>query len=234
RARALVGGAEGARLGAGGRRGQRARGRYAVWASSPSGLGRQPQDVADAALGVDQRGEAIGVDLASQVGDVGLDDAGLTAEVVVPDVVEDLGLGQDPVRVEHEVAQQLELGRRHLDDAAAAPDLVGVVVELEIVEGERRGARLVATGTAQYRADTGDDLLEAERLGDVVVATHGQALDLVVDPVTRRDEDDGQVPAGLAQPPGDLEPVHVGEHDVEDDEVGVALGRADDGRAAVV
>ena len=70
-----------------------------------------------------------------------LDDARLAAEVVVPDVVEDLGLGQDAVRVEHEVTQQLELGRRHLDDAAAAADLVGVVVELEVVEGERRRAR---------------------------------------------------------------------------------------------
>ena len=79
---------------------------------------------------------------------------------------------------------------------------------------------------AQDGADAGHHLLEAERLGDVVVAADGQALDLVVDRVPRREEDDGQLPAGVAQPPGDREAVHVGEHDVEDDEVGVVRSDA--------
>src|SRR6185369_11975042 len=46
-----------------------------------------------------------GVDLAAQVGDVGLDDVHVAAEVVAPDVVEDLGLGQHRARVDDEVAQ---------------------------------------------------------------------------------------------------------------------------------
>ena len=50
---------------------------------------RAAQHVADAAHGVDQRLIAR-VDLAAQVGDVGLDDVAVAAEVVVPDVVEDL------------------------------------------------------------------------------------------------------------------------------------------------
>ena len=81
----------------------------------------------------------------------------------------------------------------------------------------------VAAGAAQHGADAGDDLLEAERLGDVVVAADGEALDLVVDRVARRDEDDGQLTALLAQPAGHGEAVHVGEHDVEDAEVGLVV-----------
>ena len=46
-----------------------------------------------------------------------------------PHVVQDLGLGQHPVGVEHEVAQQLELRGGQVDLAPVAEDLVGVVVQ---------------------------------------------------------------------------------------------------------
>src|SRR5215469_6385067 len=74
-------------------------------------LGRgKPQHVPDAAQRVDQ--PRLGaVDLAAEHGYVRLDDPGVPPEVVVPDVVEDLHLGQHPVGVAHEVPQQLELGR---------------------------------------------------------------------------------------------------------------------------
>jgi len=92
----------------------------------------------------------------------------------------------------------------------------------------------VAVLVSSHRADAGHDLLQAERLGDVVVAADGQALDLVVDRVTGRHEDDGQLAARLAEPAGHLEAVHIGEHDVEDHEVRVALRGARDGGAPVV
>ncbi|BDZ59407.1 hypothetical protein GCM10025872_30640 [Barrientosiimonas endolithica] len=144
-------------------------------------------------------------------------------------MVEDLRLGQHAPGVEHEVAQQLELGRRDVDDLAAAAHLVGVLVELEVGDDQGR-AHLVLQrlGAAQHRADAGDDLLEAERLRDVVVAADRQPLDLVVDRVARGEEDDGHVVAVAAQPPGHGEAVHVGEHHVHDREVeGVLLGEAE-------
>src|SRR4051794_6310984 len=66
-----------------------------VTASARSGATRQPEGVAHPADGV-QQPRVGGVDLAAQVGDVGLDDVGLAVEVVVPHVVEDLRLRQDP------------------------------------------------------------------------------------------------------------------------------------------
>src|SRR6185312_17011381 len=80
------------------------------------------QDVTDAALGVDHLRPVAG-QLAPQVRDVGGDHCAGAAEVVVPDVVQELGPGQHPARVEHQVAQQAELGRGQLDQAAAAADL---------------------------------------------------------------------------------------------------------------
>src|SRR6476620_2543042 len=67
------------------------------------------EHVARAAHGMDHGCPAC-VDLLAQVGDVELDDVGLPAEVVVPHPVQDLGLGQHPLRVAHQEAQQLELG----------------------------------------------------------------------------------------------------------------------------
>src|SRR5687767_8120243 len=60
-----------------------------------SGAARQPQGVAHPADGV-QEARLGGVDLAAEVGDVGLDHVGLAVEVVVPHVVENLRLGEHP------------------------------------------------------------------------------------------------------------------------------------------
>src|ERR1051326_5801737 len=86
----------------------------------------QAQAVADGALGVDQL-RAVAGQLAPQVGYVGRHDRAGSAEVVVPHVVQQLGPGEDPAGVEHEVAQQAELGRRQLDAAPGPADLVGVL-----------------------------------------------------------------------------------------------------------
>src|SRR5690606_8781910 len=72
---------------------------------------RGPEQVPRATPRVDHRLPA-GVDLPAQVRDVQLDHVGLPAEVVRPDPVEDLSLAEHPPRIAHQVAQQLELGRR--------------------------------------------------------------------------------------------------------------------------
>ena len=99
--------------------------------------------VPEPADGVDEAGLDL-VDLLAQVADVGLDDAAVAAEVVLPHVVEDLRLRQHPALVGEEEAQQVVLGRRqrHLD--AGAPHEVRVVVHLEV--GAPQHARRVGRG----------------------------------------------------------------------------------------
>src|SRR6266508_1649278 len=70
----------------------------------------KPKDVPYAPHRVDQSG-FLDVDLLPQIADVGLHDRGVAAEVVVPDMVEDLALGQDPARVGEKEPKQVELGR---------------------------------------------------------------------------------------------------------------------------
>jgi hypothetical protein len=72
----------------------------------------------------------------------------------------------------HEEAEQLELGRGELDRGAVAGDLVRVLVEREVADDEHRVLRLRERErrAADEPAQPGHDLLEAERLRDVVVA----------------------------------------------------------------
>jgi hypothetical protein len=148
-------------------------------------------------------------------------------------VVEDLRPGEHPAGVEHEVAQQPELGRGQLDGTASPPDLVGVLVERQVREPQDRLGRDRA-GAAQHGADPGRELLQSERLGDVVVAADGEAGDLVLRGVLRGQEDHRDPVPVPAQPPDDLEPIHVGQHHVEDDQVvPVLAGEAERLPAAV-
>ena len=112
---------------------------------------------------------------------------------------------------------------------SAPPYLMALLVQFEVGEGEP-GRRLhaVPPGAPQHSPDPGDDLLQAERLGDVVVPAQGQAADLVLGGVARGQEDDGNAGSAPAQPPDDIETVHVRQHHVEHDEVGtVALSGLD-------
>ena len=88
-------------------------------------------------------------------------------------------------------------------------------------------------GATKDGADAGDDLLQAEGLGDVVVAADGQALDLVRHVVAGGQEEDGGGHVTLAQAPGHGEAVHVGQHDVEDHQVGGRLLHRLEGAVAV-
>src|SRR5438105_6209970 len=188
------------------------------WITGGSGP-RRPDHIADAAHGLDQRWVAP-VHLPPQVGDVGLEDAGITAEVVVPDVVQDLAPAQDPAGIDEQVAEEPVFGWRHLDRTPGTADLMSLVVQLEVGDGQ--GAALVVGAVAaEDDADARHQLLQAEGLGDVVVAADGQTVDLVLGRVSSGEEDGRHVAAGGGDPAQHLVAVDVRQHDVEDHQGGL-------------
>jgi hypothetical protein len=144
-------------------------------------------------------------------------------------VVEDLGLRQHSPRVHHQVAEQVELGGGEGDVLAGSPHLVAVLVQLEVRDGQpHRPVFGAAAGAAQHGPDAGDDLFQAEGLGDVVVAAERQPGDLVVVGVAGGEEQHRHRVPGRAQSAQHHETVDVGQHDVEQHQVGVvALGGLD-------
>ena len=96
-----------------------------------------------------------------------------------------------------------------------------VVVEDDIGEGHARILhwQVLRSAAAQEHADAGDDLLERERLGDVVVPADRQSADAIFDGVFGGEEKDGRVDAVCAHPRERVEAVHARHHHVEHDDV---------------
>lgn len=105
-------------------------------AGSSSERPRVTQAVADPANGSDQM-RFDGVDLSTQVADVGLDDAAAAAEVVLPDSVEQLRFRQHPTEVLEQTAQQAVLRRRQSDFVATTHDDVRFVIHREITATQK-------------------------------------------------------------------------------------------------
>ena len=79
---------------------------------------------------------------------------------------------------------------------------------------------ILRRGPAQQRPQPREQLLEGERLGQVVVGARVEPGDPVGDGLARGEDEHRQVVPGAAQPPAHLEPVEPRHHDVEDEGVG--------------
>ncbi len=113
-----------------------------------------------------------------------------------------------------EQLQQVELPGGKVERDVAPKGPAAHQVEVEITSGEKRlcGPLLAA----QHGMDPCDQLLEDERLDQVVVGTKREAMHAVVDPSERGHHDHRHPAPVLAEPATDLEPVHPGEQEVED------------------
>ncbi len=123
-----------------------------------------------------------------------------------------------------EKPQQAKLGPAEVDPPVAAPDLAPVLVEhepadLKALRAAYAPARgVLAVDPPEDAPDLGDQDLQAEGLGDVVVAAvlHGEDLVSVTAP---GGEEDDRYPGHRSYLPAPEEAVVVREVDVEHDEV---------------
>ena len=112
--------------------------------------------------------------------------------------------------------EQVELAARELERLAAAGGDPARRVDAQVGEGEHR-ARGPRRAAAQQRVQPRDELLDRERLDEVVVGARLQPGDAVGDLVARGEDADRRVVARRAQPRRDGVPVDAGQDDVEDD-----------------
>ena len=127
--------------------------------------------------------------------------------------------------------EQRELRAGELDPPAAAADLARAAVELEVGEAHRPaglGLRAADEG-AQPRLE----LLQRERLDEIVVGAGVEPRHAVVDGVARGEHQHRRPVAGRAQPAADLQPVDAGHGDVEHDGVDDVLDEVVERGAAV-
>ena len=109
-------------------------------------------------------------------------------EVVAPDLLADLDAREDPARGADQLFEQRELAGGQFDLPPAAPDLPGEQVDREILDCQE--ALRGAGGSARHRLQAGDQLLDEERLGEVIVGPEVQAFEALVQFAPGREQDD--------------------------------------------
>src|SRR5579883_1930201 len=167
-----------------------------------------------------------------------------------PDLLEEAPPRDHLVRVLREDPHDRGLLRRELAVLAGrARGTERLEVHLAVAEGERlgpldrpgvaRGRLLGARGAhpdlaPQESLDASEQLLEIERLREIVVGPGLDARDHVLRVVARREHEDRRPVALTAPVARDLHAVGAGEHDVEDDEVEALLAEELEGLVALV
>ena len=131
-----------------------------------------------------------------------------------PDVDQQRAVGHQPPAVDGQRAQELELDRGQVDLGAVDAHGVRGEVELEPVGAQHR-LRDARVGAPQRGLQARDELARPERLGHVVVGARLQRADLLVLLADRAQHEDRHL-RPLAQRLRDLDPVAVGQHEVDD------------------
>lgn len=107
------------------------------------------------------------VNLPPQSAHVHVHDIRAGTEIVVPDLLDDRHPSANPSRGPHQPFQQPLLARGEFDGACSPPRHPGHGVERQIAHAQDCRFRLVAP--ADQRAHTGDQFLQRERLGKVII-----------------------------------------------------------------
>ena len=137
--------------------------------------------------------------------------------VVVPDRGEQLLARADPARMPDQVGEQHRLALREADGDLPAPGLPGHEVEPDASRLDDRVRALARL--AEARPDAGQELVEGERLGDVVGGAEVEPFDPVGDLAPGGQHDHRQRRPRAADRREDVDSVFAGQHPVEDDEV---------------
>src|SRR6516225_4820789 len=171
----------------------------------------------------------------AQPADVHVDRTFLHVDVAAPDAVEQLIACVDALRMRHEELEHAVLGRAQGHGTLAHHYAVTPLVENQPFELDALIDAIAAT-PPEHGVDAREEFPWREGLGDVVVRTALEARNLVAFLGARSEHDHRQL-AGLTvalERARELEATHVGQHPVDQDEVGAGIGQRRSCAAAIL
>src|SRR5579883_409960 len=179
------------------------------------------EGVAEAADGVDQ----VALDFLAEAQDVNVDGAVGNRPVLAPHGVEQLLAAEDDAWATHQEFEEPEFGGSQGERHAVEPHLAAGGIELEtrgLKSARLRDGPLLG---AELEFDARDQLADKERLHHVVIGAELKADDAVGFRRAGGQENDGSGAEirVLADPFAEVEAVGIGQHDVEEYEVGAHL-----------
>ena len=147
----------------------------------------------------------------------------------IPDLAEQLFLGEHVVRVLRQEGQKVELPGGKILLHAVHPDAAGCLVDLQAADLDHGIFLYIAVHQAlvavQVRLHPGHQLAGAEGLRHVIVRSKAQPPDLVDIVLLGGNHDDRDVLL-LPHLPADLEAVHARKHQIQDHQLKILLQRA--------
>src|SRR5919112_3116305 len=149
-----------------------------------------------------------------EVGDVDVDQVGRQGEVVIPHPREEEFAGEHAAMVSGHELEQVVLAGRQLYLPVGPPHLAGGGVDLQVSHAQD----LIPLRPPEQGSDAGQELLDVEWFGEVVVGAEVEAVDLVERGVAGGKHDNRYPATPLAHSLQHPDPVQRGEHYVEDDE----------------
>ena len=170
---------------------------------------------------------AAGTQLRAQCANMDIHGAGLAKIVGTPDLFQQLVPGIDPAGVLQEDPQQFEFLQCQLNARALHPDGVGVGEHFDIPQPQ--GLTVFDRGRpAEYRLDAGHHFHHGEGLCQVIIRAQIQTHDFVILSAPGGGHDDGDLFGGGrgAERLQDLNAVHVGQHHVQCDELGLFVSQS--------
>src|SRR5215470_5833289 len=183
------------------------------------------------------QGEAGGGKFGPEPGHMDIDGARLHEPVLPPHEIEKFFPTEDPARRAGQGRQELEFLRSEVDPMAPDGHLETVPIDLQVsyLQVKLAADGFGALAATDYRADTRDQLTRRKRLGHVVVCAHLEAEDLVALVDSPGHHDDGNTARIrlLLQAAAHFPTVQLGHHDVEEDQLGLALPSPLEGVGAV-
>src|SRR5229473_4992691 len=133
------------------------------------------EPVTDASNGVDKSPLAPRLQLLANARHVHLERVRFGTGVLRPNRLRQLGIGHEAATVAHERREDPELDARQAE--SPAPSFGGALAQVEGHVANHQPRVAVASVPADDRLDAGHQLLERERLRDIIVGAHLQAGD---------------------------------------------------------
>src|SRR5208282_3804209 len=164
------------------------------------------------------------IDLGAQPRNVDVNHIRLRIEMVVPDVLQKHGAGDDLARMPHQIFEQAEFARLQLELLPGAADLVRKAIELEIADAID-GLLAAIAAPARQRLDTRQQLRKCVRLCQIIVTAGAQALDAVVDLAERGEDEHRRFDGLTAQGADDGKPIALRQHAIDDQHVVLTVER---------
>jgi len=170
---------------------------------------------------MDEPGAVGAFDFFPEKADVNVDDVAFGGGVEVVNVLPDVGAGNDPSDVVGEIFQEGILAAAEIDGFAGAANDAVSGVDLEIGDAEDGGLGFILA--ADHGADAGQQFGEHKGLDEIIVGAEFQAGDPVLRGVLGGEKQDHGGTVAFAKLAKNGQSVDLGEHDVEDDDVVLAI-----------